>query len=997
MKPARWQRIESVFDRAVELPATAREQFVATSCADDPSLRDELLRMLAADGGDRLREVVGAAASDLVRDAAGARIGERVGPYRIADLIGQGGMGSVYRAERDDGEFQRTVAIKLLERGTGARAARFRDERQILAKLAHPNIVRLVDGGTTHDGTPYLVMDFVAGVPIATFARDLPVDRCIELVIALCDALDYAHGLGVIHRDIKPSNILVDAHGPRMLDFGIAKLDDPIALREAETRTGVALLTPEYASPEQARGEPVTAATDIYSLGVVLYELIAHRRPLALAGNMLEILRTISEEEPPRPSAVAPPGRAVSRDVDRVVLGALHKHPGERYPSAAAFARDLRACLAGEHVSPPKPRGRRSRWIVAGACTAAAAVAVTWAGARGASTWLPAGEHSLAVRVAGDAELAPATARMAAAALRAHERRFITVHAGAADVTAELTIRRDGDGVVLGGALVADGRFPLSDVRAPSVESGLAALLPAVGEAVGGDRAPRGPDADERAAMERIGATSFDEYEAYQAIVDARFATITPDGDDLRRDLEALVARDPGWAHPWALLVLMNGFTTHEQTDVPTLVRAKTALGTSTRDPSGHAVLESIERMEHDDTAGAAQRLEAAAAADPDDMLVVLQLHNAYSFGGRPDEDNALLRRAHERRLDLEWGADLAGLLRTIGRGAEVETLVRAWIERAPESEQAQVSLIALELAAGDTDAALRRAHDLLVLRDEAPHRLLLLCDVLITADRTQDAARVADKLLHGSIAVRAAGLQRMGTIEILQGRFAVAMQTLLPIGDDATALARAAPVLEIGLDVALALRRVDVVERYDVALANRHRGWDDIIGSRQHRFEYGLVRGQCPSIDGTLDEITWPAAELKREDARLWLVRASAEHGCVPCKEVIQAGRLSLEHDDRSAFRYAACVEAEGELAVAADMFGRLREPRLGSLEHTYMTHPFVWILARYHHARVLERLGRTDEARREYEDFVAHWGHADNPLPELADARSALERLAK
>jgi hypothetical protein len=144
------------------------------------------------------------------------------------------------------------------------------------------------------------------------------------------------------------------------------------------------------------------------------------------------------------------------------------------------------------------------------------------------------------------------------------------------------------------------------------------------------------------------------------------------------------------------------------------------------------------------------------------------------------------------------------------------------------------------------------------------------------------------------------------------------------------------------------------------------------------------------------LDQITWPAV-VQREDARRWLLRAASEYGCVPCKDVLHAGRQSIENDDRGAFRYALCAESEGDLELAADVFGHVREIRFSSLENTFMSAPFVWIMARYHHARVLERLGRPDEARREYEDFLAHWGHADTPLPELAEARTALARLSK
>jgi hypothetical protein len=991
MTGERWRQIEEIFGCAVELPATEREVFVAERCSNDSTLREEILSMLAIDGDAQLRGVVGAAASDLVRDGAATRIGQRIGPYRVVELVGHGGMGSVYRAERADGEFQQAVAIKLLDHGTGARAtARFRDERQILAKLAHPNIVRLVDGGTTDDGTPYLVMDYVAGVRITEL--ELPVERCVELVATLCEALAYAHGLGVIHRDIKPSNILVGEHGPLLLDFGIAKLVDPISGREAHTRTGAALLTPEYASPEQARGEPVTAATDIYSVGAVLYELVARRRPLALAGNMLEVLRVISEVAPEKPSAVAPAGRAISRDLDRIVLGALHKDAHERYASAAALAADLRAYLAGERVAPP--RRRRSPWWLAVPAVAVAATAAITIASR-STPWLAAGEHTLAVHLTGDAALAPAAQRMAVRALR-DDRRFVTADHGA-DVTAELAIRRDGDGVAIGGTLVANGGHPVQEVRAHTVESALASLVPAIGDAVGGDRPPRGPDAGELAAMAKVGATSFDEYRELLRIEEAQFGTIKADTVGVLRDLEALVARDPQWAHPWVLLVVVPGFSTHEQGDSPALARAKSAVGATERDPAGRAVLRSMELMQHDHLPEAATLLEPVAADNPDDMVISRQLHAVYEFGGRANEDIAILRRMHELRPDLQWGADLAGQLRAIGRGADVEPLVRAWIERAPDSEQAQVSSIALDIAAGHAATAVERAKDLLVLHDEAAHRLKMLCDVLIAADRTQEAARIAEKLLHGPVPVRAAGLQRMGTIEILEGRFAAAMQTLLPTGPDAAEIAFNSPILEIGLDVALALRRDDVIAAYDAAIANRHRGWDDVIGAQQHPFERALAHGECPSIEKTLDPITWPAGGIGRDDGRRWLLRAAAERGCASCKDVLRAGRLPMENDDRSAFRFAVCAESEGDLALANDMFAHLREMRLSSLEHVYAADPFVWVMARFHHARVLEKLGKPDEARREYQDFLAHWEHADTPLPELAEARAALERLAK
>jgi len=288
----------------------------------------------------------------------------RVGAYKLLDPIGEGGMGRVFLAERDDAAYQRKVAVKVLRHGLEGKhgIARFRDERQILAALDHPGIVKLLDGGTTEDGLPYLVMDHVAGVPITRFADDraLGVRERLALFRGVCSAVQYAHQRLVVHRDLKPSNILVDESGAaKLLDFGIAKLIDPASQAEARTHTGTALLTPEYASPEQARGEAVSAATDVYSLGALLYELLTGAPPLRASGSALETLRVICEVEPPRPSTACPQDRrkAVAGDLDNIVLKALHKDPARRYPSVQHLDDDLSRHLDGLPV-----RARDATW-----------------------------------------------------------------------------------------------------------------------------------------------------------------------------------------------------------------------------------------------------------------------------------------------------------------------------------------------------------------------------------------------------------------------------------------------------------------------------------------------------------------------------------------------------------------------------------------------------------------------------------------------------------
>src|SRR5690349_9461771 len=311
MTPQRWTRIETLFEAAAELAPEARAVLLDRECADDADLRSELERMLSVDAAQTatIREAI-AAGHVLVQEqrAAGAgAIGRRFGPYRVTAVLGYGGMGAVYRAVRDDQVYSGDVAIKALRHdfveGPQART-RFRQERQILASLAHPNIARLLDGG--EDPAPYLVMEKIEGVPITRYCQNLPVEARLKLFLGVCDAVQYAHAHLVVHRDLKPANILVTAEGvPKLLDFGIAKLlpDGSGAATAGLTQTGLRLYTPDYASPEQFRGQPISTASDIYSLGAILYQLLAGCPPLRLKqmspGQMEE---TVTAVQPARPS-----------------------------------------------------------------------------------------------------------------------------------------------------------------------------------------------------------------------------------------------------------------------------------------------------------------------------------------------------------------------------------------------------------------------------------------------------------------------------------------------------------------------------------------------------------------------------------------------------------------------------------------------------------------------------------------------------------------------
>jgi len=307
MNPERWRQIRGVFDHAVALPVAERVSYLDSACASDSDLRSEVESLLASNSQAEAG-FLNVPAVNLAKptpNLAPARVGRRIGAYEILEEIGHGGMGEVYRAGRADGQYEKEVAIKLVRGGydTAAVLDRFRHERQILASLDHPNIARLLDGGTTDDGIPYLVMELIEGTRIDEYcdAHALNITERLRLFLQVCSAVQYAHQRLVIHRDIKPGNILVTKEGvPKLLDFGIAKILDPSAGAEA---TIAGPLTPEYASPEQIRGEPITTATDVYSLGVVLYQLLVGRSPYpSNTRTPHEFARAICEFEPERPS-----------------------------------------------------------------------------------------------------------------------------------------------------------------------------------------------------------------------------------------------------------------------------------------------------------------------------------------------------------------------------------------------------------------------------------------------------------------------------------------------------------------------------------------------------------------------------------------------------------------------------------------------------------------------------------------------------------------------
>ena len=426
MTPAEWQQLKELFHTAIELDLDKRASFLDKACAGDTELRLHIEKLLASHVGAgaflQSSAAIDVGAIELPTEEQVS--GKRVGPYEVVRELGHGGMGTVYLAVRADDQYSKQVAIKLVNRGmdTDLILRRFTMERQILANLEHPNIARLLEGGSTPDGLPYFVMEYIEGVPINDYcdAHRLSTAQRLELFREVCDALHYAHQNLVVHRDIKPSNILVTDDGvPKLLDFGIAKLLSPGWMVETgeSTASMVRLMTPEYASPEQLRGISITTASDVYSLGVVLYELLSGHHPYQLNSRRLEeVVQVILEEEPLKPSvavtrtesgeqiqstdhekiqkregSVEKLRRRLSGDLDNIVLKALRKEPGRRYASVQEFSDDLRRHLEGLPVaaSPDTFSYRAGKFVQRhkAGVLAGAIVVITLLTATGVTAW----------------------------------------------------------------------------------------------------------------------------------------------------------------------------------------------------------------------------------------------------------------------------------------------------------------------------------------------------------------------------------------------------------------------------------------------------------------------------------------------------------------------------------------------------------------------------------------------------------------------------------
>lgn len=376
LDPKTWPRIEALFHEALEQPAAERAAWLSTHCAGDAVLQEQVNTLLRSaerandtlDHGVRVR-------SDLPRASHSIEAGARLGRYRIIEKVGAGGMGEVYRAARDDGQYEQAVALKLLKPEAASQIKRFESERQFLAGLEHPGIARLIDGGVSEDGRPYMVMEFIDGIPLLDYCdqHELGLHPRLALFEQACAAVEYAHSQLIVHRDLKSGNILVDKNGRvKLLDFGVAKLLPAGGWNTEDTPTRHAPLTPDHAAPEQLKGQRITTATDVYALGVVLYRLLSGQSPWKSMSGLpvAQAIRSVLDEDAPPMSALAGeaapvPVRLLQGDLQAIVGRALRKAPSDRYATVTALREDLRKFSTSEAIDARRGEFgyRARRWL----------------------------------------------------------------------------------------------------------------------------------------------------------------------------------------------------------------------------------------------------------------------------------------------------------------------------------------------------------------------------------------------------------------------------------------------------------------------------------------------------------------------------------------------------------------------------------------------------------------------------------------------------------
>jgi tetratricopeptide (TPR) repeat protein len=942
------------------------------------------------------------------------RVGDTIGGrYRILERLGEGASGVVFRAH--DLVADHVVAIKVLGADAlrGQSFQRVRRELHAALKVTHAGVVRIHDL-VEFDGRLALSMEYIEGETLLDRLHRSPrlsAPDVIALTRDLSRALAAAHRAGVIHRDLKPANIMLrDSNGRAVItDFGVSRLaaalpgqyepPDGRAVDPALTREGQIVGTPLYMAPEQLLGEEIGPAADVYALGLVIFEAATGTRPQA-ASSLVELVEL-------RLDRPAPPLRTLRPDLPawlcRIVDRSLAGEARARFASAVEVRTELDAALSESSEIEMAKLAHRARLrrirraLIATLALIACSLPIRW--------WLagrlPTRDRRLSITAKNlgavdHAWLADAIARMARHEIAARERRFGVTDSEHANVALTIGIRPENEGVALTAELAPTGgrATVLTPVHAGSVSAALDQLLEEVGDRLGRGQRDRGPDARERHEMEQLGTRSFEAYRLYARALDEFFSAVTADLPACERKLEEALRFDPEWPHALALLAMVQGEGSPRLAGV--LERARRDARRD-RDSLGQRLIEATTLSTAGKRAEATRLLDELYKQSPEDILAGWQLLLQLDAQQRTSDAIAVAQRMHQARPDLQFGADLARLLRDAGRGGEVQPLEQAWLASAPESEQALVSEVSLDLDAKQIVQAERHVRDVLLLYGEAPQRLATLADVLILAGRYDEAAMVATKLLRGARIDRARGHRRIGDIAVLTGRFAAAYDAFeqaveegKPFGNDGEvvqsleALRAIAPIIGQPMDV----------DKHSQRLEEVFRAFGAVGSAATVAFERSLANGRCPSLGDALVAVPDSAA---RKIARRDMLRAAASAGCGSCADVVRAGLSSEERSTRSLFEFGVCALRTGARTLAADAFERAGRLRPASIDAGGPIQSSVYaILGQYELARTLEASGDPLRARHTYEQFLARWGHTDRALPEVESARAAVVRLS-
>ena len=931
-----------------------------------------------------------------------ARVGDVIaGRYELLGELGHGAFGVVFRAR--DRVADTVVAIKMLSsarRFSTTAVARLRREVQAAWRVTHPGVVRIYDLVAVGDHLA-LSMELVAGDTL---------DRLVErdgrlgdvalraLALDLARALAAAHEAGVTHRDLKPSNIMLRSGSGRAVitDFGLSRLpgagEDAVdssqeggAVGEdpSLTRSGDLLGTPTYMAPEQLRrSRDAGPAADVYSLGLVLFEAATGKRAHP-QKTLAELMKARLEAPPPSVAALRP---ELSPELARTIDDCLVVDAAQRIPDARALLERLEA-----RPEPQAARRRRLPWL------AAALVPLVVAGALVSSRWLanrlPAHDRRVAFVVGGSGDLDRALAQLAQHRFAAADHRVATVaDAAAANVVVELRWKQARDGVTVSATLAPVGgrARTLGSEHASSLSAALAPLLIRVG-AVVDDKQPERVDAAEREAMAHLGARDLVAYREYRDAVDEFFGTPFLDVPALAKRIEAVIARDPSWGHPYALLMHTYGIYS---ADAQKARERGLSRFDRARDPAAASLLALEPDQSRESLTAVVAAQDHAFTATPDDMLLGWSLAQSLSQLRRHQEFLAVLRTMHRARPDLQFGTDVEECLRVMGLGGEIPALQAAWLRDAPANEQAWVGQLMVELAAGSSQAAAGRARDILLLFGRSPQRLSTLLEVLEHREELAEASTVANELLRGTRLERALGWFGLGQIAMLQGRFSAAREAWRTAAREGEPFGSQGPRAQ-SLEEMAALDAVlgDDADARDVL--------GQLVAEYRASSNHGLMTAdeiaraghesprRCLDVAALAKSVARSGGEAGYE-REVW--RAAAEVGCARCRDVVQLGLAPDERRVRSTFSLAACAEREGNLELARDAFTRARPLRTLTLQASESPATAYSILSSYELGRVLGKLGQDAEARAAYADFMAHWGHADRPVAQVDDARRAL-----